>query len=118
MVTHYKDIVSYITKDGSSIRELMHPSSHANSNQSLAEATVPAGVQTQLHLHMNSEEIYFITHGNGLMTLGHQQFQVTVGDSILIPANTAHQILNKQHEDLIFLCICSPAYSHEDTILL
>lgn len=52
------------------------------------------------------------------MTLGEDQFSVKIGDSILIPAKTPHQILNNHHEDLIFLCMCSPAYSHQDTILL
>lgn len=51
MITHYRDIPNYITKDGSTIRELMHPDSHGNTNQSFAEATVPVGTQTQLHMH-------------------------------------------------------------------
>lgn len=118
MITHYQDIPDYITKDGSTIRELMHPDSHGNTNQSLAEATVPTGTQTQLHVHKYTEEIYHITHGQGMMTLGDQEFVVKVGDSILIPANTPHQILNKHSEELIFLCLCSPAYSHDDTVLL
>ncbi len=41
--TEYEKIEPYITKDGSIIRELMHPAVHGNSKQSLAEATVPAG---------------------------------------------------------------------------
>ena len=118
MYTHYNQIQSYITKDGSSIRELMHPNSHANSNQSLAEATVPKGIQTELHFHKTSEEIYHITQGEGLMFLGEQNFPVTVGDTICIPANTAHQISNVGQLDLVFLCACSPAYSHDDTVII
>jgi hypothetical protein len=34
-----------VTKDGSGIRELMHPDRHGNRNQSLAEALVPPGTQ-------------------------------------------------------------------------
>jgi len=118
MQTHLHKIQSYITKDGSSIRELMHPDSHANSNQSLAEATVPTGIQTELHFHKRSEEIYHITQGKGLMFLGEQQFSVNVGDTICIPANTAHQISNVGKHDLVFLCACSPAYSHDDTVII
>ncbi len=118
MITRYQDIPNYITKDGSTIRELMHPDSHGNLKQSLAEATVPSGTQTQLHLHKQSEEIYYITRGQGVMTIGENKFSVKVGDSILIPPNTPHQIQNDHSEDLIFLCMCSPAYSHQDTILL
>ena len=34
--TTYNNIKSYITKDGSEIRELMHPDVHGNIRQSLA----------------------------------------------------------------------------------
>jgi len=39
--TEYNKIVSYTTKDGALIRELMHPDIHGNSKQSLAEAIIP-----------------------------------------------------------------------------
>lgn len=45
-----KTTETYVTKDGSSIRELMHPLVHANSALSLAD-TVPAGTTTLLHHH-------------------------------------------------------------------
>ena len=43
MKTRYADIPAYVTKDGSVIRELLHPDHHGNRQQSLAEATVPPG---------------------------------------------------------------------------
>ncbi|MBI3774396.1 MAG: hypothetical protein HY273_02380, partial [Gammaproteobacteria bacterium] len=47
--TQYKNITPYVTKDGSLIRELMHPATHGNRNQSFAEASIPLGVTTYLH---------------------------------------------------------------------
>lgn len=118
MITKYTDIKPYITKDGSTIRELMHPDHHTNKNQSLAEAVIPAGVKTALHLHRSSEEIYHVTQGTGIMTLGMQVFAIEQGDTILIPALTAHCVDNTGEEDLHILCACSPAYEHTDTELL
>ena len=43
ILTRYKDIQPYRTKDGSLIRELMHPAVHGNRNLSVAEATVEPG---------------------------------------------------------------------------
>jgi len=60
MITQYKDVQPYVTKDGSLIRELMHPDVHGNRQQSLAEAIVPVGFTTFLHKHLKSEEIYHI----------------------------------------------------------
>ena len=76
MHTTYDSVPPYVTKDGSEIRELMHPSVHGNRNQSLAEATVLPGARTALHRHQLTEEIYHITGGAGMMTLGGKRFAV------------------------------------------
>lgn len=112
------DVPAYITKDGSEIRELLHPSTHAVHNQSLAEAVIPPGTTTLLHRHRQSEEIYHVTHGRGLMTLGDARFAILPGDSILIPPGTAHCVSNEGDAPLHILCCCVPAYAHEDTELL
>jgi mannose-6-phosphate isomerase-like protein (cupin superfamily) len=116
--THYNEIHPYITKDGSEIRELMHPQQHGGQNQSLAEARVEPGCCTQLHRHHLSEELYYIQAGSGAMTLATETFAVKQGDTILIPPGTAHAIANSGRETLVILCCCSPAYHHEDTELL
>lgn len=114
----YLDVQAYVTKDRSTIRELMCPARHGNQAQSLAEAIVPAGKRTLLHRHLSSEEIYFIVRGEGLMTLGDTSFPVRAGDTICIPPGTPHAITAGARERLRILCACSPAYSHDDTELL
>jgi len=116
--TRINDITAYVTRDGSEIRELMHPAAQGNKAQSLAEAIVEQGEQTHLHQHHNSEELYFITNGTGHMTLGEERFEVTVGDTICIPSGTPHCIKNIGTEALHILCMCSPPYDHSDTELL
>jgi len=117
-LSHYRDIPAYITKDGSEIRELMHPDVQGNAAQSLAEATVPPGTRTVLHRHARTEELYHITAGTGLMTLGERRFEVGPGDTVCIVPGTAHCIENTGGDPLRILCACSPAYSHGDTELL
>jgi mannose-6-phosphate isomerase-like protein (cupin superfamily) len=118
MKTSYSDIPAYITKDGSEIRELLHPGQHGARHQSLAEATVSPGKPTQLHRHHRTEEIYHVTAGQGQMTLGEEVFDVAPGDSILIPPGTPHSIMATGEEALHIMCCCSPAYSHHDTELI
>lgn len=118
MRVRYADVVSYITKDGSEIRELMHPSQHGNRKQSLAEATLQPGARTQLHRHAMTEELYYIKSGSGIMTLGEESFVVEPGDTVLIPPGTPHRIEASGTATLQILCCCSPAYTHEDTELL
>jgi mannose-6-phosphate isomerase-like protein (cupin superfamily) len=118
MRTRYTDVPAYVTKDGSIIRELMHPAVHGNRLQSLAEATVEGGSRTQLHRHALTEELYHVTAGTGIMTLGDATLQVGAGDTVLIPPGTPHCIEATGTEPLRILCCCSPPYSHEDTELL
>lgn len=118
MKNRYRDIPAYITKDGSEIRELLHPDHHGVRNQSLAEAWVPVGTRTLLHRHHCAEEIYHVTAGTGWMTLGSETFEVGPQDTILIPPGTPHCIEARGTTPLRILCCCSPAYAHDDTELL
>jgi mannose-6-phosphate isomerase-like protein (cupin superfamily) len=116
--TTYAAVTPYVTKDGSQIRELMHPAHLGTHAQSLAEATVAPGAKTALHRHRVTEEIYHFTQGAGRMTLGQQQFDVIVGDTVCIMPGQAHCIECVSAVALKILCACSPAYAHEDTELL
>jgi len=116
--TALREVSPYITRDGSEIRELLHPSQHGVRNQSLAEAVIPPGTATLLHRHRTSEEIYHVTQGNGLMTLGGETFAIAVGDSIAITPGMPHRVENTGTGALHILCCCAPAYAHADTELL
>jgi mannose-6-phosphate isomerase-like protein (cupin superfamily) len=107
----------FITKDGSEIRELLAYRNSAIQMQSLAEARLPVGGATQAHCHLKTEEIYYITHGQGRMTIENETREVGPGDAIAIPPGKQHQLANTGREALRLLCCCTPAYEHEDTIL-
>lgn len=116
--TAYAAVTPFITKDGSQIRELMHPAQHGNGNLSFAEAIVAPGVTTFLHRHRTSEEIYHITQGTGRMRLGEQQFEVGPGDTLCIAPGTPHCISCTSAQPVKILCACTPAYAHEDTEII
>lgn len=118
MRSRYADNPTYITRDGSSIRELMHPGVHGNAHQSLAEAMLEPATETRLHRHSDSEELYHVLAGCGEMTLADRTFSLQPGDTVCIPPRTAHKIRNTGTEPLRFLCMCAPPYAHEDTELL
>lgn len=118
MKTRLCEVTPYLTKDGSAIRELMHPAVHGNQKQSLAEAVLPPGARTLLHRHHETEELYHVTAGEGLLTLGEETFKVSAGDTALIRPGTPHCIEALGEAPLHILCCCSPAYRHEDTELL
>ena len=117
-ITRLEQRESFITADGSSIRELAGIPSGNAVNQSLAEATVPPGGETFEHLHRVSEEIYYFVAGAGRMRLGDEEADVKTGDMVVIAPGVKHKLWNPGTEPLVLLCCCAPPYSHEDTVLV
>ena len=118
IITRYEEVEAYRTKDASEIRELMHPDSHGNRAQSLAQACVLPGQSTLLHKHLNTEELYHFLCGKGVMTVGTERLEEGAGDTVCIPPNTPHKVLNTDKKTMQIMCCCSPPYSHEDTVVL
>ena len=108
---------AFVTLDGSTIRELAGRVSLPTFNQSLAEATVPAGGSTAEHYHVVSEELYFFTAGRGHLRIGDDERDVRAGECVVIPPGAVHKLANTGGEPLRLLCCCAPAYSNDDTVL-
>ncbi len=113
----YNSIKAYITKDGSEIREIIHPTIHGNSNISLAEARVKPGKKTEPHLHKKSEEIYQVLSGKGILRIEDEEYEIERGLAVIIMPGQVHSLVNTGKEDLVVTCCCAPAYQHEDTKL-
>ena len=116
-VKNLAEVPSFTTKDGSEIRELLAYRNSSIRAQSLAEARLPVGGSTQEHYHIKTEEIYYITHGQGRMLIEGEVREVLVGDAIAIPPGLRHKIWNTGEETLRLLCCCAPAYEDADTVI-
>jgi len=116
-IVNLSDAPPFVTKDGSEIRELLAHRNSAIANQSLAEARVPVGGATDEHYHPRTEEIYYITHGEGRMRIEGEEREVAVGDALAILPGSRHKICNTCDDTLRLLCCCAPGYEHEDTII-
>ena len=108
--TSVEGVEAFVTKDGSTIRELHH-----TDVQSLAEATLEVEQATERHYHRLTEEIYFVLKGQGKLEVDGETTHVRPGDAVLIPAGAWHQLENNGTSELRILCCCAPAYSHDDT---
>ena len=103
-------VEAFVTKDGSTIRELHH-----TRVQSLAEATLEPGQATERHYHRETEEIYFVLKGQGALELDGETSYLRPGDAVLIPPGALHTLENNGTSELRILCCCVPPYSHDDT---
>lgn len=109
------DAEPFVTKDGSTIRELLGLGPGGTAQLSLAEATLEPGQATERHYHAVCEEIYFVLEGVGEMEIEGARATVRERDAVPIPAGSRHQIVNAGSKALRLLCVCAPPYRHADT---
>lgn len=102
------------TPHGSEIRPLIDRTTSAIEQCSLAEETLPAGAKVGRHHHLLTEEIYYILHGAGQMTVGDEVREVKTGDAVFIPRGNAHTLENTGQEPMTILLVCGPAHDFAD----
>lgn len=105
----------YVTKDGSLIRELLHPSLLPGLGMSLAEAVVEAGKRTERHFHMTFDEIYYCLEGAGVLYINDVSHPFSPGSYYLMPKGSSHYLTATIK--LRLLCVCCPGYTHDETVI-
>lgn len=111
-VVKYDSDAEYGTDERCFINELLGIA--ADEKLSVARARVEKGVTTALHRLHGVEERYVILRGRGSVEVGYKA-AVEVGplDVVVVPAETPQKITNIGDEDLVFLCLCTPAFTQE-----
>ena len=101
--------LEYLTEERCHILEILNEAD--DRSQSIARARVEPGVATALHKLIGTSETYFILSGNGIVELDkNTSKEVGPGDVVRIPAEMPQRISNTGDSDLVFLCICVPAF--------
>jgi mannose-6-phosphate isomerase-like protein (cupin superfamily) len=81
---------------------------------SIARARVEPGISTKAHHLEGVQEIYLIAFGRGRVHVGGlETAEVSSGDLVVIPEGVAQRITNIGESDLVFYCICTPAFTQE-----
>ena len=81
---------------------------------SVAQARVERGVATAWHRLEGVDERYLMLAGRGRVELGDDPpAEVGPGDVVLVPQGMRQRIHNTGPGDLVFLCLCTPAFRPE-----
>ena len=70
------------------------------------------------HYHQTHDEIVYIVRGNGLVTIGEQEYQVWPGYAYLVPQGTVHRFVNLGPDAAVVLSIFSPAFDGKDRVFV
>jgi len=111
-IIRQSDLTEFYTEEHCHISEIYNRPE--DRSHSLARTRVEPGITTAWHLLKDVSEIYYIISGEGSMEVGDKVVEkVTPGDAVFIPKNVQQRITNTGENDLIFLCVCAPAFSPE-----
>ncbi|OED36068.1 hypothetical protein AB833_28710 [Chromatiales bacterium (ex Bugula neritina AB1)] len=96
----------FATRERCHIVELLNTPEFAE--LSVARCRVAPGITTELHSLKDTDEVYVVLNGSGLMADGsHPGRLIKAMDCVHIPANHPQKVTNTGSTDLIFLAICS-----------
>jgi quercetin dioxygenase-like cupin family protein len=75
---------------------------------SIVEDTVPAGYATELHVHRNTDEAFYVVKGPLLFQLGVDKREAPTGTFLFIPRGIPHAFMNPTTESATYVLIISP----------
>ncbi len=108
--------MEYFTPEGCFIAENWGLST-GDKAVSIARARVEPGVTTKPHHLRAAQEIYVVVKGKGQVYVGDlEPAEVKEGDVIAIPAGISQKIRNTSDCDLIFYCVCTPAFQEHSYV--
>ena len=79
--------------------------------------SVLPGKRLSYQFHKKRQEHWFVTLGNGLVTLEGKEIKLSPGQFIDIPKQAKHRIENTGQENLIFIEVQTGEYFGEDDII-
>ena len=76
----------------------------------------PGGKQ---HLHRHpTEQSYYIIKGEGIMQVGEETARVRPGNTVFIPSDTPHGLINDSTGELVYLSAGSPPFGNDAEMTL
>jgi mannose-6-phosphate isomerase-like protein (cupin superfamily) len=102
--------------DNAVARQIVSPSNSRAMKISMADIIIPAGVEVKRHHHPVAEEIYYITSGEGIMTINGASRRVGRGDAIVIEPGDVHKFLNDTKADVRMIVTSTPAWTPDSIV--
>jgi mannose-6-phosphate isomerase-like protein (cupin superfamily) len=87
---------------------LLNPEETDSGNLQVGYTTVYPGCTTRGHSHGHLEEVYFFTHGRGVMVVGDEEREVAAGDIVYVPFGPFHTTRNPYNQPLEYFWVTTP----------
>jgi len=105
--------IEKIAKDNTSFRKVLYTSKHIQ----LVLMSLQAMEEIGEEIHPGSDQFFRVESGQGKCTIDGNEYEITSGDAIVVPAGAKHNIINTQgNAPLSMYTIYSPAH-HKDKLI-
>jgi mannose-6-phosphate isomerase-like protein (cupin superfamily) len=109
----FVDNIEKLTLDNNNFRKVLSTNGHSQ----LVIMSLKAGEDIGMEVHNNVDQFFRIDSGQGKVVADGEEFEISDGFAVVIPAGTEHNIINtSETEDLKLYTIYSPANHPDGTI--
>jgi quercetin dioxygenase-like cupin family protein len=94
---------------GALSKMLVGPDNSGSSQIDFRLSRYAPNAYVQEHVHQVQEQIYYVTEGEGVLTLGKERHLMRVHDYVYIPPGVRHSFANTGTAGLVFFVVTTPA---------
>ena len=108
----FKANIEKETLDNDNFRKVLYTGKHLQ----LVLMSLKPGEEIGEEIHQNNDQFFRFESGNGKCTIDENNYHITEGDVIVVPAGTKHNVINTSDEPFKMYTIYSPP-NHQDGII-
>lgn len=108
----FKGNIEKETLDNDNFRKVLYTGKHLQ----LVLMSLKPGEEIGEEIHQNNDQFFRFESGTGKCTIDENNYHVTEGDVIVVPAGTKHNVINTSDEPFKMYTIYSPP-NHQDGII-
>ena len=109
----FKANIEQETLDNNNFRKVLYTSKHSQ----LVLMTLQPNEEIGMETHTDNDQFFRFEEGNGKVIIDGNEYEVTDGDAVVVPAGSQHNVINTSDSDPLKLyTIYSPAH-HKDGIV-
>lgn len=109
----YHANIENLTKENTYFRKVLYTGEHMQ----LVLMSLPVGGEIGMEVHKDNDQFFRFEVGLGKVIINSNEYEVSDGDVIVVPAGAEHNVINiSENEELKLYTIYSPAH-HKDGIV-
>ncbi|MBP9758870.1 cupin domain-containing protein [Candidatus Dojkabacteria bacterium] len=109
----FKDNIEKLTNENNDFRHVLYTGKHSQ----LVLMTLQPLEEIGVEVHVDNDQFFRFESGKGKVIIDGNEYEVTDGDAVVIPAGAKHNIINTSSEELLKMyTIYSPAH-HKDGVV-